>query len=397
MPAGATVSKLTYEEYLLFPEDGRLHELVDGDHCVTPAPTPRHQFILSNLHVALGRHVIERDLGRVAGAPFDVVLSDVDVVQPDLFYLSHERLDRLRETRLDGAPDLVVEVVSESTRKRDEILKRRLYEQRGAREGSEDGGAAHGSPRDGVGRQSKRGAGRTPPLREPGDGATIVDTRGRPPATFTRRKRRMTMRRTHGGWPILAAGYALFLLPFSLSAQAQPLARGQVVHGTIAEGDPKLADGHLYDVYSFDADPGEIVTITVRSPQFDTYAVLARSSGVITEELATDDDGAGGTDSRVVHTLDAGGSYLVIVRGLSAEARGPYTVELGAIVRVPPTISTIRVGDIRVSELGEGDDQTKEIEELREKIEAAHPRGNPDDPAVIFQGGAFAAAGHFED
>ena len=134
MPAGATVSKLTYEEYLLFPEDGRLHELVDGDHCVTPAPTPRHQFILSNLHVALGRHVIERDLGRVAGAPFDVVLSDVDVVQPDLFYLSHERLDRLRETRLDGAPDLVVEVVSESTRKRDEILKRRLYEQHGARE-----------------------------------------------------------------------------------------------------------------------------------------------------------------------------------------------------------------------------------------------------------------------
>ena len=169
------------------------------------------------------------------------------------------------------------------------------------------------------------------------------------------------MRRTHGGWPILAAGYALFLLPFSLSAQAQPLARGQVVHGTIAEGDPKLADGHLYDVYSFDADPGEIVTITVRSPEFDTYAVLARSSGVITEELATDDDGAGGTDSRVVHTLDAGGSYLVIVRGLSAEARGPYTVELGAIVRVPPTISTIRVGDIRVSELGEGDDFTEDM------------------------------------
>ncbi len=134
MLAGVTAPRLTYEDYLLFPEDGRRHELIDGDHVVTPAPTPKHQFVLSNLHGALWHYVVEENLGQVAWSPFDVVLSDVDVVQPDLFFLSHDRMDRLRENRLDGVPNLVVEVLSESTRKRDEILKLHLYEQHGALE-----------------------------------------------------------------------------------------------------------------------------------------------------------------------------------------------------------------------------------------------------------------------
>lgn len=134
MPAVATPLKLTYEDHRLFPEDGRRHELIDGEHVVTPAPTPKHQFILSNLHLALGRLVTEQNLGRVAFSPFDIVLSNFDVVQPDLFFLSHDRMHLLRDNRLDGMPDLAVEVLSESTRKRDEVLKRHLYEQHGALE-----------------------------------------------------------------------------------------------------------------------------------------------------------------------------------------------------------------------------------------------------------------------
>lgn len=169
------------------------------------------------------------------------------------------------------------------------------------------------------------------------------------------------MRRTHARRPIPAAGFALFLLPVALQAQVPALTRGQPVNGTIAEGDLKLAEGHLYDVYTFDAQPGEIVTITLRSPEFDTYAVLARSSGVITEELATDDDGAGGTDARLVHTVETGGPYLVIVRGYDAAARGAYAVELATIEHVAPTVSPIRVGEVRVSELASDDDFTDDM------------------------------------
>lgn len=134
MLAQVSTRKLTYEDHRLFPEDGQRHELIDGEHVVTPAPTPKHQFVLSNLHLALGRNVLDQNLGRIAWSPFDIVLTDVDVVQPDLFFLSHERMDLLRENRLDGMPDLVVEALSDSTRKRDEVLKRHLYERHGALE-----------------------------------------------------------------------------------------------------------------------------------------------------------------------------------------------------------------------------------------------------------------------
>ena len=118
---------------MLFPDDGRRHELIDGEHFVTPAPHMRHQWVLQNLNRLLDRHVMEHRLGRVYFAPVDVVLSDVDVVEPDLLFISQARLAivrgkgtrRARPRRRDASP---------SSRRQDEVLKRGLYERAGVPE-----------------------------------------------------------------------------------------------------------------------------------------------------------------------------------------------------------------------------------------------------------------------
>ena len=127
-------TRLTYEDYLYLPEDGKRHELIDGEHYVTPAPIPKHQLVIANLFVALGPFVQRNSLGRVLTSPIDVVLSDSDVVQPDLLFIAAERLGIIGEKNVGAAPDLVVEVLSDSTRRTDEITKRRLYERHGVGE-----------------------------------------------------------------------------------------------------------------------------------------------------------------------------------------------------------------------------------------------------------------------
>jgi Uma2 family endonuclease len=126
--------KLTYDDYLSFPDDGKRHELIEGDHYVTPAPSTRHQNAAANLTGILRAHVRANALGLVLPAPFDVVLSDVDVVEPDLLFLSTARKHLLTEKNLQGAPDLAIEIVSEATRRSDEIVKRKLYEHFGVGE-----------------------------------------------------------------------------------------------------------------------------------------------------------------------------------------------------------------------------------------------------------------------
>jgi Uma2 family endonuclease len=126
--------KLTYEDYALFPEDGRRHELVDGEHCVSPAPTLRHQTIVANLLFALRLYLRSRPAGQVFTAPADVVLSVNDTVQPDLLFISNARAAILGDKNVQGAPDLVVEIVSDTTRRMDEITKRKLYERFGVTE-----------------------------------------------------------------------------------------------------------------------------------------------------------------------------------------------------------------------------------------------------------------------
>lgn len=126
--------KLTYEDFLGFPEDGKRHELIDGDHFVTPAPFTAHQSISAALTQYLRAHIVEAELGKLYAAPTDVVLSEHDVVEPDLLFISNERMDRVTEANIQGAPDLLVEILSPGTRRRDEITKRHLYEGYGVRE-----------------------------------------------------------------------------------------------------------------------------------------------------------------------------------------------------------------------------------------------------------------------
>jgi len=126
--------KLTYDDFLLFPDDGKRHELIDGEHYVTPSPSRKHQAIVWNLITIIGPYLESHPVGRAFAAPFDVVFSNVDVVEPDLLFISNARLDVLTTKNVQGAPNLVVEIGSPSTRRRDEIIKRKLYERFGVEE-----------------------------------------------------------------------------------------------------------------------------------------------------------------------------------------------------------------------------------------------------------------------
>jgi Uma2 family endonuclease len=129
----ATKIKLTYQDYVLLPDDGKRYEILDGDLYVTPSPTARHQRISFNLSVALGQHVKANRLGEVLCAPLDVILADDSIAQPDILFISNERLPIVRDW-VHGAPDLVIEILSPGTRERDRTLKRHLYARHGVRE-----------------------------------------------------------------------------------------------------------------------------------------------------------------------------------------------------------------------------------------------------------------------
>ena len=124
----AAPRKLTYKDYLLFPDDGKRHEILDGEHFVTAVPYLRHQAVVGELHLWIRSFLGRNRLGRIFVAPVDVLLSEHDVVQPDLLFISNERLTILQKKNVQGAPDLVIEVLSDSTRRIDEGLKLERYE-----------------------------------------------------------------------------------------------------------------------------------------------------------------------------------------------------------------------------------------------------------------------------
>ncbi|MBZ5564511.1 MAG: Uma2 family endonuclease [Acidobacteriia bacterium] len=127
-------TRLTYEDLCALPNDGKRYEIIEGELFVTPAPRSLHQVVVANLHLALGQFVKSQGLGRVFLAPLDVVLSEFDVVEPDLLYISKAHGSRLTEANLRGAPDLAIEVLSETSAKLDRTAKLKLYARFGVQE-----------------------------------------------------------------------------------------------------------------------------------------------------------------------------------------------------------------------------------------------------------------------
>ena len=107
MPTTQSNRRLNYDDFLLFPDDGKRHEIIDGVHYVTPCPTLSHQELVGRLHLSIGSFVEDRpERGRVILAPFDVVFSFHDIVEPDLVFVApdqYEILDREEHSRHTGA------------------------------------------------------------------------------------------------------------------------------------------------------------------------------------------------------------------------------------------------------------------------------------------------------
>ena len=133
MVAQQPKTKFTYEDYKNTPEDER-YELIDGELIMAAAPKKAHQRVDMEFGGYLWLHVKENDLGEVYSAPFDVYLSETIVLQPDLLFVSKERLDIITEDNVQGAPDVVVEILSPSTASVDWNRKRELYAEYGVKE-----------------------------------------------------------------------------------------------------------------------------------------------------------------------------------------------------------------------------------------------------------------------
>ena len=127
--------KYTWRDYMNLPEsEEKRYELIEGELYMVPSPTPMHQDIVRNLLRVLDEFVQAHGLGKVYVSPLDVVLSDEDVLQPDILYISKNREGIIGERNIQGAPDLVVEVLSPGTADRDRTLKRARYLRFGVRE-----------------------------------------------------------------------------------------------------------------------------------------------------------------------------------------------------------------------------------------------------------------------
>jgi Uma2 family endonuclease len=132
-PVPVDAELLTVEDYRAMPEGSR-YQLVEGDLIMSPSPNRFHQRIVWNLSQLFGRHIAAHPVGEVCLAPFDVYLSEHDVVQPDVLFVARENLGIIAEDGIHGAPDLVIEVLSPATAQLDKKTKRRVYARAGVKE-----------------------------------------------------------------------------------------------------------------------------------------------------------------------------------------------------------------------------------------------------------------------
>ncbi|UCE04469.1 MAG: Uma2 family endonuclease [bacterium] len=120
---------LTYDDYVTFPDsDGIRKEIIEGELFMTPAPATKHQLILLRLAKMLDDYIHQNDLGTVLISPYDVIFSNINIMQPDILFISNENLSILTDLNAKGTPDLVVEILSPSTVENDCIYKKLVYE-----------------------------------------------------------------------------------------------------------------------------------------------------------------------------------------------------------------------------------------------------------------------------
>jgi Uma2 family endonuclease len=129
-----SLHKLSYREYQHFPDDGKRHEIIDGDHFMSPAPSTKHQTVSRHLQFQLYAQLELTSRGKVFDAPTDVELSEHDIVQPDLLVIMKENQRIILPKRIRGIPDLCIEILSESNPDADRVLKLELYQRTGVPE-----------------------------------------------------------------------------------------------------------------------------------------------------------------------------------------------------------------------------------------------------------------------
>ncbi len=129
-PSWPAQGEWTYQDYLRLPEDGNRFEVIRGVLYVSAAPTYKHQSVVGELMLTLGHFVRKRGLGKPLTAPFDVKLpfGIASPVQPDLIVLRTGNLPNWEVKNFEGVPDLVAEVLSPRTRRRDRTVKLRAYQ-----------------------------------------------------------------------------------------------------------------------------------------------------------------------------------------------------------------------------------------------------------------------------
>lgn len=123
--AHAVKRKLGYDDLLNMPDDGMIREVLDGELVVTPSPSPLHQRVSRRLQRQLEDYFHTRRLGEVFDAPLDTILGPHDIVEPDLLVVADP--GTITHRAIEGAPLLVVEVLSPSTERTDRVRKRSRY------------------------------------------------------------------------------------------------------------------------------------------------------------------------------------------------------------------------------------------------------------------------------
>jgi Uma2 family endonuclease len=129
----AISTKFTHADLLVMPNDGKRREIIEGDLYVTPSPRFSHQNVLFKLTLALGKYLEASPIGKLAISPLDVILSEYEVLEPDLLFVLNEHSEILSDW-VRGTPDLVIEILSPTSAPLDRGPKLKAYARHGVTE-----------------------------------------------------------------------------------------------------------------------------------------------------------------------------------------------------------------------------------------------------------------------